>query len=218
MIAWLALQALRIWIEHGPSRSLIGSVGHAAYHAGVQGGDYPAGYRALRRIVALGEARGYEPVPRRRGTCSGRLLLVRAVENAVRAVHQARDGLIAGDDLTYAGYSYQLSVPYLVDCAPTLASFVAEVEAGSRSCAGPATSRPASGWTATAGWSRCCAAKTRGLARGRADRAVRDRPAVAALRPHLPRHGRGPDRRRGRAGRAQRRGTGAARGRRRLLP
>ena len=131
LIAWLALQALRIWIEHGPSRSLIGSVGHAAYHAGVQGGDYPAGYRALQRIVATGEARGYEP-----GTSQARYMFgavccwFEPAENAVRAVHQARDGLIAGDDLTYAGYSYQLSVPYLVDCAPTLASFVAEVEGG----------------------------------------------------------------------------------------
>jgi signal transduction histidine kinase len=131
MIAWLALEALQIWIEHGPSRILIGSVGHAAYHAGVQGGDYPAGYRALQRIVATGEARGYEP-----GTSQARYMFgaiccwFESVENAVRAVHQAREGLIAGDDLTYAGYSYQLSVPYLADCAPTLESFVAEVEGG----------------------------------------------------------------------------------------
>ena len=131
MIAWLALEALRIWIEHGPSRILVGSVGHAAYHAGVQGGDYPAGYRALQRIVATGEARGYEP-----GTSQARYMFgaiccwFEPVENAVRAVHQAREGLIAGDDLTYAGYSYQLTVPYLVDCAPTLDSFVAEVEGG----------------------------------------------------------------------------------------
>ena len=58
MIAWLAMEAVRIWIEHGPSRLLVGSAAHAAYQAGPQRDDYPAAYLALRRIVALGEAHG----------------------------------------------------------------------------------------------------------------------------------------------------------------
>ena len=35
--------------------------GHAAFAAVALRGDYAAGYRAMRRILALGEARGYEP-------------------------------------------------------------------------------------------------------------------------------------------------------------
>jgi signal transduction histidine kinase len=131
MIAWLALEGLRIWIEHGPSRTLLGPMSHAAYNAGPQGGDFRAGYRGLQRIVAFGEARGYEPATSQTRFQFGAICCwFEPLENAVRAVHQAREGLIAGDNLAYAGYCYQLSVPDLVDCAPTLASFAAEVEGG----------------------------------------------------------------------------------------
>jgi signal transduction histidine kinase len=131
LIAWLGLEALRIWIEHGPGPTLVGPVGHAAYHAGPQRGDFAAAYRALQRIVALGEARGYEP-----GTSQARHMFAAVscwfepIENGVHAAHQARQGLIAGADLAYAGYTYQLAVPYLADCAPSLERFAAEVDAG----------------------------------------------------------------------------------------
>jgi signal transduction histidine kinase len=131
MIAWLALQALRIWIDHGPGPTLVGAAGHAAYHAGPQRGDHAVAYRGLRRIVALGEARGYEP-----GTSQALHMLAamsgwfEPIENGLRSARRAREGLIAGEDLAYAGYTYQLSVPYSVDCAPSLASFVAEIDGG----------------------------------------------------------------------------------------
>jgi signal transduction histidine kinase len=131
LIAWLGLEALRIWIEHGPGPTLVGPAGHAAYHAGPQRGAYAAGYRALRRIVAVGEARGFEP-----GTSQARHMLAaligwfEPIENGVREAQRAREGLITRGDLAYAGYTYQLSVPYLVDCAPSLETFVAEVDAG----------------------------------------------------------------------------------------
>ena len=131
MTAWLALEAVRIWIEHGPSRLLIGPAAHAAYQAGPQREDYPAAYLALGRIVALGEARGYEP-----GTSQARYMAATMAAGSsrsrtgVRAVHRARDGLLAGGELTYGGYSYQLSVPYSMDCAPSLASLVAEIDDG----------------------------------------------------------------------------------------
>jgi signal transduction histidine kinase len=131
LIAWLAMEAVRIWIEHGPSRILVGSAAHAAYQAGPQRDEYAAGYRALRRIVALGEARGYEP-----GTSQARYMAAtmtgwfEPIENGVRAAHRAREGLIAGGELAYVGYTYQLSVPYSVDCAPSLESFAAEIDDG----------------------------------------------------------------------------------------
>src|SRR4029079_14987767 len=45
MIAWLALAALRIWIDDVPDRTLVGPAGHAAYHAAVQRAHNAAPYQ-----------------------------------------------------------------------------------------------------------------------------------------------------------------------------
>jgi signal transduction histidine kinase len=131
-LGWLSLEALRIWIEHGPSRTLVGPTGHINAAATALRGDYAAGYQALRRILALGEARGYEPE-----TSQARFQFAvlsccwfEPVENGVHAAQLAREGLIAGGDLANAGYAYQPIVALLIDCAPSLDSCIAEVEAG----------------------------------------------------------------------------------------
>jgi predicted ATPase/signal transduction histidine kinase len=129
-VAWLSLEALRIWLEHGPGRTLVGPASHAAFAAVALRGDYAAGYRAMRRILALSEARDYEP-----DTSQARFLFALAawwfepIENGVQAAQRAREGLIAGGDLANAGYTYHQTVGVL-DCAPTLDVYVAEVEAG----------------------------------------------------------------------------------------
>ena len=126
--AWLSQQALRIWIEHGPGPTMVCSASHAAA-AVVLRGDYAA-YRGLRRILALGEARGYEP-----GASHARFQFAvvshwfEPIENSVQAGQQARDGLIAGGDLANAGIRCQPIAASLLDCVPTLDAYVAEVEA-----------------------------------------------------------------------------------------
>jgi signal transduction histidine kinase len=131
MQAWLSLEPLRIWVEHGPGRTLVGPASHAAFAAVALRGDYAAGYRAARRILAVGEARGYEP-----GTAQARHLFAafncwfEPIENGVDAGQRAREGLIAEGDLANAGYAYYLTAYYLLDCAPSLDSFLTEVEAG----------------------------------------------------------------------------------------
>jgi signal transduction histidine kinase len=126
---WLSLEALRIVIQHGLARALVGPACHAAFHAVVLRGDYPAGYRGRRRILALGEARGYEP-----GTAKARFLFsilscwVEPIENAVHEAQRAREGLIAGGDLANAGHTYYPAVMGLLDAAPSLDAYVAEVE------------------------------------------------------------------------------------------
>ena len=130
-VPWLCLEAVRIWLEHGPARTLVGPASTAAYMVAELRGDRSAGYRALRRILALGEARGYEP-----GTSHARLQFAvlrcwfEPVENAVREAQRAREDLIAGGDLANVGYTYYPASYYLLDCAPTLDSYLAEVEAG----------------------------------------------------------------------------------------
>ena len=128
-VAWLGLEALRICLEHGPAPALVGPATYTAFGAVALRGDYAAGYRAARRILALGEARGYEP-----GTSQVRMLFaffscwVEPIENSVHMVQRVREGLIAGGDLAYAGYTYYASLPGMLDCVP-LERYLAEAEA-----------------------------------------------------------------------------------------
>jgi signal transduction histidine kinase len=128
---WLSLEALRVWVDYGPGPTLVGPASTAAFATVTQRGDFAAAYRAVRRILTFGEARGYEP-----DTSHARFLFsvlcswFEPVEHCVQAGQMARDGLIAGGDLTYAGYAWQSVVAGLLDCAPSLDTFVAEVDAG----------------------------------------------------------------------------------------
>jgi signal transduction histidine kinase len=131
MLAWLSLEGLRIWLEHGPAPALIGPAGNTARVAVTLRGDFAAGSRAMRRILAFGEARGYEP-----GTSQARFRYAalacwsEPLENGVEAARRAREGLLAGGDLAYASYTYQPTVYYQLDSAPSLGVCAAEVEAG----------------------------------------------------------------------------------------
>ena len=119
MVSWLGLEALRICLEHGPAPALVGPAAFTAFGAIALRGDYAAAYRAARRILALAEARGYEP-----GTSQARMLFAvlsgwaEPIENSVHASRRAREGLIAGGDLANASYTYYASVSGLLDCAP----------------------------------------------------------------------------------------------------
>jgi predicted ATPase/signal transduction histidine kinase len=128
-VAWLGLEALRICLEHGLAPALVAPAAFTAFGAVVLRGDYAAGYRAARRILALGEARGYEP-----GTSQARMIFAilscwgEPIESSVHAAQRAREGLIAAGFLVNVGYSYYASVPGMLDCAP-LDRYLAEAEA-----------------------------------------------------------------------------------------
>ncbi|HEV3292770.1 MAG TPA: hypothetical protein VG123_27675, partial [Streptosporangiaceae bacterium] len=128
-VTWLGLEALRICLEHGAAPALISPATHTAAGALLRG-DYAAGYRAARRILALGEARGYEP-----GTSNARMLFAflscwaEPIENMVHAGQRAREALIAAGDMANAGNAYPASVSGLLDCAPSLDRYLTEAEA-----------------------------------------------------------------------------------------
>ncbi|HEV3292908.1 MAG TPA: AAA family ATPase, partial [Streptosporangiaceae bacterium] len=129
-VAWLGLEALRICVEHGPAPALVFPAAHTAFGAVVLRGDYAAGYRAARRILALGEARGSEPgTSQARHICALLSCWAEPVENSVHAGRRAREGLIAAGDLADAGYTYYESLPGMLDCAPSLDRYLTETEA-----------------------------------------------------------------------------------------
>ena len=110
--------------------------------------------------------------------------------HGVRAAHRARDGLIAGGELAYGGYTYQLSVPYSVDCAPSLAELPrrdrrrVRLPAPDRERADRPVARQL-----RSGSPRVLRSETlRRGERGGPARPVRRRPDRADLRASLPRH------------------------------
>ncbi len=171
MLAWLSVEALRIWLEHGPARALIGPAICAAFPVMGLRGDYTAGYRVARRILALSEARGYEP-----DTSQARFLFFlqscwfEPIENGVQAAQRAREGLIAGGDLANAGYTYEV-VQFLLDSAPSLDSCAAEVEAG-LAFVGRTGNEQTARWLDSYRW---LAGVLRGESAGAADEVVPDR-------------------------------------------
>ncbi len=105
---WLSLETLRIWLEHGPARTLLGPASAAAFAAVALRGDYvPPGIGRCGGSWSWARPAGYEP-----DTSQARLLFAiisywfEPIENGVQAMHQAREGLIAGGDLAKAGYTY----------------------------------------------------------------------------------------------------------------
>ncbi|WIX76776.1 AAA family ATPase [Amycolatopsis carbonis] len=131
LYAWLGLEGLRIWIEHGPGPTLLGPACIAALCAVTQRGDYVGGYRAARRLLAWGEACGAEPgTSQARHRSANFSCWLEPIENGVQEAQRAREGLIAAGDLTNAGYTYLLTVRCLVDCAPSLESLLTEVDGG----------------------------------------------------------------------------------------
>jgi signal transduction histidine kinase/serine/threonine protein kinase len=129
-VAWLSLETVRVWLDQGPSRTLIGPAAHVAFAAVALRSDYDAARRAYLRILAVGEARGYEPE-----TSQARFLFAlqaawfEPVENGVAGGQRARSGLLSGGDIANAGFTYYATVVQLVDCAPTLEAWDAEIEA-----------------------------------------------------------------------------------------
>lgn len=130
IMAWLVVESGRMWDEHGPAPALIGPMSHAAFVISALRGDYRTGEVAVRRVLAVGEARRYEP-----DTSQARFLYAlgtghwfEPLEDNVRHAHRAREGLIQGGDLLNACFTYSVTVPELTDCAPTVDACLAEVE------------------------------------------------------------------------------------------
>lgn len=127
--AWVALQAWRIWRDHGPGRTLVAPLCQVGMVAAVRQ-EHRAGLRLMQRVVAESEARGYEPE-----TSHVRFLYAlggwrrEPLEECILLARQAREHLTRGGDLQNACFTYYVTAPYLLDSAP-LEAHAAEVDAG----------------------------------------------------------------------------------------
>ena len=135
-MAWLVLQAGAVWAEHGPTAALVGPFSHAAIVLISVRGDYRTGYAAVRRVLAVGTARGYEqPTAQAKFLHAiGTITWFEPLEAGVRLAHEACDGLLRGGDQQTAANTYFVSLPQLLDCAADLDTYAIEVDAALALC------------------------------------------------------------------------------------
>jgi hypothetical protein len=125
----LVSTAQRIWTSHGPSPALVVPLAHAGIVALLFRGDYQTGYRVLRHVEAIGEARGWDAE-----TAVARFLASvstthwsEPVEHSVDLAKRAHEQLVHSGDLAFACFTSHTTVPAMLDCAPTLSAFQAEL-------------------------------------------------------------------------------------------
>lgn len=129
-MAWLVLESQRLWDRHGPCAALVGPFAHMLFVTSALADDYRTGSLALRHVLAVSQARGYEP-----DTSQARFLFAlalhwsEAAEEAVGQARRAHEGLVRGGDLPNAGYAYYASCPATLETAPTLDDYATEVDA-----------------------------------------------------------------------------------------
>lgn len=126
---WLLLESQHLWSEHGPCPALVAALSHMGIMLIGARQDYRTGYEAARHVLRVGQARGYEPE-----TSEARQMFSASashwfepLEDTFRHVVTAREGLLAGGDQLFASYTYRISISALLDCAPTLEAYGAEV-------------------------------------------------------------------------------------------
>jgi hypothetical protein len=146
VLAWLVLESVDLWSEHGPQAALIGPIGHAGLVITERKSDYQLAYRVTHRVLTLSKALGYEPQ-----TSLARFLFsggsqpwFEPLEDSVSQSQIAREGLVQGGDLQNACFTYYCTIPFVLQCASTLDEYSAEVEAESHLAFAPVTIKP---WT-----------------------------------------------------------------------
>lgn len=131
MLGWLALEAVGTWIEHGPSRALVGAISHIGLAGVALRDDHTVGYRTMRRILPMGESRGWEPeISHARFVFTLQGWSFEPLEDSIESFRRARRGLIAGGDLANASYSYSTAIALEIECVPSLQSLVSVIDEG----------------------------------------------------------------------------------------
>ncbi|WP_018635158.1 diguanylate cyclase [Parafrankia elaeagni] len=131
MSAWLTVMTLEIWAWSGPSEVLLGPASHAAFVTTARRGDRRTGHQLVRRLLAVGHARGYEPAV-------WQALLVYTVssghwfeplEENLAGARRALAGLLEVGDYQSASWAHHVVLFNLLDSAPSLDIVLAEAEA-----------------------------------------------------------------------------------------
>ncbi|OHV35275.1 MULTISPECIES: diguanylate cyclase [Pseudofrankia] len=130
MMAWLTVTTLTMWARYGPDPSMLGPAGHIANLIIPRRHDYRVAHRVMRRIITVGLDRGYEPE-----VWHAQFLYTvstghwfGSLEDNVSVTRRASEGLVQGGDLQNACWTHYALLYDLLDCAPSLEIFAAELD------------------------------------------------------------------------------------------
>jgi diguanylate cyclase (GGDEF)-like protein len=129
LVAWIVLECQRMWAHHGPSAGLGANLGCVSLVIAPRLQDFRTGYLVGRHVLAVGEARGYEPetsVLRHRYALQA-MHWVEPLENSVVQAQLARDGLLRGGDLALACHTSLTLLAAQLDCSHSLETYAAEI-------------------------------------------------------------------------------------------
>jgi len=136
IMAWLLVEAQRLWAAHGPCEPLVTILGTAGFVTASAQQDYRTGYAVGRHLIAVSEVHGYES-----GAASARSMATanaahwyEPLEDVVRDARRAREDLLRAGDPQNASYTYNVTTGAILDCGPTLGALLAEVESGLALC------------------------------------------------------------------------------------
>ncbi|HET6530049.1 MAG TPA: diguanylate cyclase [Actinoplanes sp.] len=130
LLSWMVLQCQRMWVQYGPSASLAASLSIVGQVTMAKVQDYATGYRVGRHVLAVSEARGYEPegsVLRHRYALH-LLHWAEPLENAIAHAELARDGLLRGGELQMASNTWLTMLVARLECDRSLESYSAEID------------------------------------------------------------------------------------------
>jgi PAS domain S-box-containing protein len=137
LMPWLVLTAYRIWVQHGSNAHLVASLSALPVLGMVHRQDYVIGYQASQRILAVSQARGYEPASSQ--LRAGLALFIRPwfepMEEVIRQARAAREGLLRYGELPFISYTFLTTVEGALVSAPTVDDYVAEYAAAVVFCA-----------------------------------------------------------------------------------
>ena len=131
-MAWLLLECLRLWQEHGPCPPLMGALASTPLLTIAQRQDYATGYRIARHALAVGEARGWEPDASWARHCFSIFVQhwFEPLEACIPQARRAREGLLRGGDLQFACFTYYTALSALLDSAASLDDCETELVSG----------------------------------------------------------------------------------------
>ncbi|WP_250006392.1 diguanylate cyclase [Actinoplanes sp. M2I2] len=129
--AWVLVRSWRLWERHGPSPQLAATLASMGMIVLQVTGDYQAGVRIGRHVLAVCEHRDYEPSTSLARYRHAMQLQVWAepIEDTIGDLRSGYEGLVRGGELDMAAGAWNAILVGRLESAPTVTSYLLDIEA-----------------------------------------------------------------------------------------